>query len=162
MDKVDEVSNTGSQNSGIWLYYGDDNMAQFYKSGARECTLSLEFESSWGVLVRTSRTQWDSHKYGAPSGKNQLSYGVPLALSNTNAQDIILPGMTTTMYHSHFMTDWFADLNYGPAATCEQSAAFKSVCESADKWIRMGVDASVWTLSSTSTTTPIRTRTRHS
>ena len=140
MDKVDEVSNTGSQNSGIWLYYGDDNMAQFYKSGARECTLSLEFESSWGVLVRTSRTQWDSHKYGAPSGKNQLSYGVPLALSNTNAQDIILPGMTTTMYHSHFWTDWFADLNYGPAATCEQSAAFKSVCESADKWIRMGVD----------------------
>lgn len=72
MDKVDEVSNTGSQNSGIWLYYGDDNMAQFYKSGARECTLSLEFESSWGVLVRTSQTQWDSHKYGAPSGKNQL------------------------------------------------------------------------------------------
>lgn len=140
MDKVDEVSNTGSQNSGIWLYYGDDNMAQFYKSGAKECTLSLEFESSWGVLVRTSRTQWDSYKYGAPSGKNQLSYGVPLALSNTNAQDIILPGMTTTMYHSHFWTDWFADLNYGPAATCEQSAAFKSVCESADKWIRMGVD----------------------
>jgi len=140
MDKVDEVTNTGSQNSGIWLYYGDGSLAQFYKTDAKECTLSLEFESSWGVLVRTSQTQWDSHKYGAPSGKNQLSYGVPLALSNTNAQDIILPGMTTTMYHSHFWTDWFADLNYGPAATCEQSAAFKSVCEFADKWIRMGVD----------------------
>lgn len=140
MDKVDEVSNTGSQNSGIWLYYGDDNMAQFYKSGARECTLSLEFESSWGVLVRTSTTQWDSYKYGAPTGKNQLSYGTPLTLSNSNAQDILLPGMTTTMYHSHFWTDWFADLNYGPAATCEQSGAFKAVCESADKWITMGVD----------------------
>lgn len=140
MDKVDEVSNSGSQNSGIWLYYGDGSLAQFYKTGAKECSLSLEFESSWGVLVRTSTTQWDSYKYGAPSGKNQLSYGTPLTLSNSNAQDIILPGMTTTMYHSHFCTDWFADLNYGPAATCEQSAAFKSVCESADKWIRMGVD----------------------
>ena len=140
MDKVDEVANSGSQNSGIWLYYGDASMEQFYKTGAKECSLSLEFESSWGVLVRTSQTQWDSYKYGAPSGKNQLSYATPLTLSNSNAQDILLPGMTTTMYHSHFWTDWFADLNYGPAETCEQSGAFKSVCESADKWIRMGVD----------------------
>ena len=140
MDKVDEVTNSGSQNSGIWLYYGDASMEQFYKSGAKECSLSLEFESSWGVLVRTSQTQWDSYKYGAPSGKNQLSYGTPLALSNSNAQDILLPGMTTTMYHSHFWTPYFADLNYGPVETCEQSGAFKSVCESADKWIRMGVD----------------------
>ena len=140
MDKVDEVTNSGSQNSGIWLYYGDASMEQFYKTGTKECSLSLEFESSWGVLVRTSQTQWDSYKYGAPSGKNQLSYGTSLALSNSNAQDILLPGMTTTMYHSHFWTDWFADLNYGPVETCEQSGAFKSVCESADKWIRMGVD----------------------
>ena len=140
MDKVDDVTNSGSQNSGIWLYYGDASMEQFYKTGAKECSLSLEFESSWGVLVRTSQTQWDSYKYGAPSGKNQLSYGTPLTLSNSNAQDILLPGMTTTMYHSHFWTDWFADLNYGAVETCEQSGAFKSVCESADKWIRMGVD----------------------
>ena len=140
MDKVDEVTNSGSQNSGIWLYYGDASMEQFYKTGTKECSLSLEFESSWGVLVRTSQTQWDPYKYGAPSGKNQLSYGTSLALSNSNAQDILLPGMTTTMYHSHFWTDWFADLNYGPVETCEQSGAFKSVCESADKWIRMGVD----------------------
>ncbi|MDO4844286.1 MAG: alpha-amylase family glycosyl hydrolase, partial [Bacteroidales bacterium] len=126
--------------SGIWLYYGDGSLAQFYKTGAKECTLSLEFESSWGVLVRTSTTQWDSYKYGASSGKNQLSYGTSLSLTNSNAQDILLPGMTTTMYHSHFWTDWFADLNYGPAATCEQSGAFKAVCESADKWITMGVD----------------------
>ncbi len=140
MDKVDEVTNSGSQNSGIWLYYGDGAMEQFYKTGAKECTLSLEFESSWGVLVRTSQTQWDSYKYGAPTGGNQLSYGTPLSLTNSNAQDILLPGMTATMYHSHFWTAWFADLNYGPAATCEQSGAFKAVCESADKWIRMGVD----------------------
>ncbi len=140
MDKVDEVTNSGSQNSGIWLYYGDGAMEQFYKTGAKECTLSLEFESSWGVLVRTSQTQWDSYKYGAPTGGNQLSYGTPLSLTNSNAQDILLPGMTATMYHSHFWTAWFADLNYGSAATCEQSGAFKAVCESADKWIRMGVD----------------------
>ena len=140
IDKVDEVSNSGSRNSGIWLYYGDAKMEQFYKTGDKECSLSLEFESSWGVLVRTSETKWDSYKYGAPSGRNQLSFGTPLALSNSGAQDILLPGMTSTMYHSHFWTEWFADLNYGPAATCELSEPFKAVCESADKWIRMGVD----------------------
>lgn len=140
IDEVDEVSNSGSRNSGIWLYYGDAKMEQFYKTGDKECSLSLEFESSWGVLVRTSETKWDSYKYGAPAGRNQLAFGAPLALSNSGAQDILLPGMTSTMYHSHFWTDWFADLNYGPAATCELSEPFKAVCESADKWIRMGVD----------------------
>ena len=49
-------------------------------------------------------------------------------------------GVGATKYHSHFWTDWFADLNYGSAATCEQTGAFKAVCESADRWINMGVD----------------------
>lgn len=43
-------------------------------------------------------------------------------------------------FHSHFWTSWFADLNYGAASECENSAAFKAVTEAADKWIRMGVD----------------------
>lgn len=45
-----------------------------------------------------------------------------------------------TMYHSHFWTAAFADLNYGKAAEAEQSRAFKAVAEAADKWVRMGVD----------------------
>lgn len=138
-EKVDELSNSGTQNSGIWLYYGEGEMEQFYRNGSN-CTLSLKLSSSWGVLVRTSTTQWDSYKYGAPTGNNQLEWGVPLKLSNTDAQDILLPGMSYTMYHSHFWTNWFADLNYGPASSCENSPAFKAVCESADKWIGMGVD----------------------
>ena len=140
LDEVREISNSGTQNSGIWLYYGDGKMEQFYTSGGSVCTLSLELESSWGVLVRTSTTQWDSYKYGAPTGKNQLSWGQPLTLSNSDAQDILLPGMSTTMYHSHFWTSWFADLNYGAVETCETSPAFIAVCSAADKWIDMGVD----------------------
>ncbi len=46
----------------------------------------------------------------------------------------------TEYYHSHFWTDWFADLNYGPAVTCENSEAFKAVTAAADKWIGLGVD----------------------
>ncbi len=140
LDKVEEISNSGPRSSGIYLYYGDGLMEQFYTASDRKCTLALELESSWGVLVRTSTTQWDSYKYGAPSGSNRLSWGQPLTLSNTDAQDILLPEMTTTMYHSHFWTSWFADLNYGPVSTCETSPAFTAVCTAADKWIDMGVD----------------------
>ena len=137
--QTEEVSNSGSK-AGIWLYYGDGQMEEFRTAGSGQCTLSLELQTSWGVLVRTSQSQWDSYKYGAPTGKNQLEWGTPLKLSNSDSQDILLPGMSTTMYHSHMWTSYFADLNYGAASSCETSPAFKAVCESADKWIGMGVD----------------------
>lgn len=141
IEKVNAVSNTGSQNSGKYLYYGDGKTAQFYSSGGSTYTLSIELASSWGVLIRTSTTSWDGGtKWGAPAGKNQLVWGTPLKLSNSDAQDILLPGMETVYYHSHFWTSYFADLNYGPAATSETSGAFKAVTEAADKWINMGVD----------------------
>ena len=139
IEQVEEIANTGSQTSGIWLYYGDGKMAQFYTTGGSTCTLSLDISSSWGVLVRTSQTQWDSYKYGAPSSNHQLVWGQELTLSNTDAADILLPGMNSLMYHSHLWTDWFADFNYGPASTSETSPAFIDLAASADKWINMGV-----------------------
>ena len=139
VEQVDEVVNTGTRDSGIYLYYGDAVNEEFYSDGD-VCSLSLDFESSWGLLIRTSTTEWDSHKYGAPAGSNQLAWGEPLTLTNNNGSDILMPGARTTMYHSHFWTDWFADLNYGKAENCEQSATFAAVTEAADKWVKMGVD----------------------
>lgn len=139
IEQVDEISNSGSPTSGIWLYYGDGKMSQFYTTGGSVCTLSIDISSSWGVLVRTSQTQWDSYKYGAPSSNHQLEWGKELPLSNTDAADILLPGMDVLMYHSHFWTDWFADFNYGAASTSETSPAFQDLAASADKWINMGV-----------------------
>lgn len=139
--EVETVSNSGTQNSGKYLYYGNGNMEQFYSDGSSVYTLSLEIESSWGVLVRTSTTSWDGGtKYGAPSGKNQLSWDTPLTLSNSDAQDILLPGQKSLMYHSHFWTSAFADLNYGYASECASSGAFKAIVSSAEKWIDLGVD----------------------
>lgn len=140
VEKTESIENDGSADSGVWLYYGDGKLAQFYTSGENTCTLSLEMTSDWGVLVRTSTSEWGSHKYGAPSGHNHMVWNQPLQLSNSDSQDILLPDMSSTMYHSHFWTAWFADLNYGPASGCENSAPFKAMCESADKWIRLGVD----------------------
>ena len=139
IEQVDEISNSGSPTSGIWLYYGDGKMSQFYTTGGSVCTLSIDISSSWGVLVRTSQTQWDSYKYGAPSSNHQLEWGKELPLSNTDAADILLPGMDILMYHSHFWTDWFADFNYGPASTSDSSPAFQDLAASADKWINMDV-----------------------
>ncbi len=140
VEKTENIENEGSADSGVWLYYGDGKFAQFYTSDESTCTLSLEMTSDWGILVRTSTSEWGSHKYGAPSGHNHMVWGQPLQLSNSDSQDILLPDMSSTMYHSHFWTAWFADLNYGPASSCEESGPFKAVCESADKWIRLGVD----------------------
>lgn len=140
VEQVEETSNSGTQDSGIWLYYGDEQMQEFYSDG-NECSLSLEFDSDWGLLVRTSTTQWDNYKYGGASGNNHLEWGIPMTLtSGSNAQDILMPYMSSTMYHSHMWTSWFADLNYGSAADCENSPAFNSLCESAEKWIGLGVD----------------------
>lgn len=139
--QVDEIKNTGAQDSGIWLYYGDGQMAQFYS----DLSLSLEIESAWGVLVRTSTdSSWPlGTKYGGREGAGKLSWGVPLNIyansSSMDPKDILLPGMTPYYYHSMFGS-WMPDINYGPASSCEQSEPFKALCESADKWIGLGVD----------------------
>ena len=61
-------------------------------------------------------------------------------MSNRSADPANVQFSLPTMYHSHFWTAAFADLNYGKAAEAEQSGAFKAVAEAADKWVRMGVD----------------------
>lgn len=139
--QVDEIVNSGTQNSGKYLYYGSNQMAEFYSDGSEVYTLSIAFESSWGLLIRTSTTSWDAGtKWGGSSSQSALKWGQPLKLDSGEAKGILAPGAEAYMYHSHFATASFADLNYGPASSCEQSPAFQAVAKAADKWINMGVD----------------------
>lgn len=145
VEQVDVVENSGEADSGKYLYYGDPaDCVEFYSQGDDIYTLALEIYSPWGCLVRTSKTSWAAGtKYGARSGANTLEWGVPLTLSSNSGSDpadILLPGMKSIMYHSHFWTDWFVDLDYGAASDCENSPAFKAICRSAEKWIDMGID----------------------
>ena len=139
--KVDNITNTGAPNTGIYLYYGDGNMAQFYS----DLSLSLELESEWGVLVRTSTSDsWPvGTKYGAKEGAQKLAWGTKLNLypssSSFDPSDILLPGMSVSYYHSVFGS-YMPDINYGPASTCETSGPFKALTASADRWIEKGVD----------------------
>ncbi len=145
VERVETVENSGSPSSGKYLYFGDPaRCVEFYTAGDDLYTLALEFSSPWGCLVRTSQTSWAAGtKYGARSGSNRLAWGVPMTLqSNASADpaDVLMPGMTSVMYHSHFWTSWFADLNYGPADRCAESPAFRAICASTRKWIDMGID----------------------
>ncbi len=144
-EQVSEIINNGKRNTGIWLYYSDGKMAEFYSDGSATLSLSLELQSDWGVLVRTSRDDsWPTGtKYGGKTGSNLLSYGNPVTLypssSSFDPADILLPGMTQEYYLSVFGS-YMPDINYGAASSCENSAAFKELTLIADKWITMGVD----------------------
>lgn len=144
VDKVETISNTGDQNTGIWLYYGDGTMSQFWKKDGIY-SLSLELSSDWGVLVRTSTdSSWPvGTKYGGKTGANSLSYGnftgIYPSSSSFDPADLLLPGMSQDYYLSVFGS-YMPDINYGAADKCEESPTFKEVTEAADKWIKMGVD----------------------
>jgi glycosidase len=49
-----------------------------------------------------------------------------------------IPG-SADKYFAMF-SDWMPDLNYGPVATAESSAAFRAICEAGRFWLAKGVD----------------------
>lgn len=139
-EKVASIVNSGSPKSGKYLWYGDGEMLEFYSAGNDTYTLSLELETSWGVLVRTSTSEWGAKKFGATgASSNKLVWGVPLNLKSNSEYDILMPWMGNIWYQAVFDAT-MPDLNYGPASACEQSETFKDICAAADKWIQMGVD----------------------
>lgn len=135
-----DAENTDTSAGGKYLYYGDQQMARFYTEDDTHYHLTLDFDSDWGFLIRTSTTTWDGGtKFGAPNSQTILELGVPFTLTSASTAANIQFSLPT-MYHSHFWTAAFADLNYGKASEADASAAFKAVTEAADKWVGMGVD----------------------
>lgn len=142
-DKVDPDNTDTSVEK--YLYFGDVGSKRFYSAGNNKYTLNVDFSSSWGFLIRTSNdNSWPAGtKYGArDASKSTITFGVPFTLytsnDNNNVHDVKLPGATN--FHSHFWTNWFADLNYGSAATCETSAAFKDLAAIGKTWVDAGID----------------------
>ncbi|MDD2290263.1 MAG: alpha-amylase family glycosyl hydrolase [Bacteroidales bacterium] len=127
-----------------YLYFGDGILRQFNDKGGGQYELVTDYASAWGFLIRTSATQWNNKtKYGAQSKTAAtITYGKPFVLYTNDNPDVVydlqLPG--STMFHSHFWTNWFADLNYGAVETAEQSPAFKAIVEDARIWIDAGID----------------------
>ena len=125
----------------MFLWLGEPGKAvRMYRSATDIYEITLDVDSPWGVLVRTSDTSWDGGtKWGAPKGANVLSFGTPLPLSTTDAQDILF-GTPAEMKFQGAFGGWMPDLNYGKVADATASGPFTALAETADKWIGMGVD----------------------
>ena len=131
-------SDTSAQ---MFLWIGEPGkLFRLYRTAEKVYEITLDVDTPWGVLVRTSDTTWDGGtKWGAPSGKNVLTFGQPLELSNTDAQDILF-GAPADMKFQGAFGSWMPDLNFGPVSTAASSGPFMALAETADKWIGLGVD----------------------
>lgn len=135
-----DVDNTDT-NTNMYLYYGDGVCKRFYNKGNNKYELTVDINTTWGFLIRTSNTSWDGGtKYGASSSSDKLTLGTPLKLDNTTAANIVFNTMDTYYYHSHFWTGTFADINYGAVESCTESAPYKALVEAAKGWVDKGVD----------------------
>ncbi len=125
----------------MFLWLGEPGKAvRMYRSATDIYEITLDVDSPWGVLVRTSDTSWDGGtKWGAPKGANVLSFGTPLPLSTTDAQDILF-GTPAEMKFQGAFGGWMPDLNYGKVADAAASGPFTALAETADKWMGLGVD----------------------
>lgn len=124
-----------------YLYYGEDVCKKFYDRGNGMYELTVDFASAWGFLIRTSNTTWDGGtKYGAPSSSSKVKLGEPFMLDNKTAADILFESMDLWYYHSHFYTDWFADLNYGKVDEVSANPTYLAMVSAARGWVDKGVD----------------------
>lgn len=138
---IDAKNPDASTNGAKYLYYGNEICHKFYDKGNNIYELTVDFKSSWGFLIRTSTTTWgNGTKYGAASKSDKLKLGTPFTLNNSTAENILFESMNLWYYHSHFYTEWFADLNYGPVEKAASSPVYKEIANAAKGWIDRGVD----------------------
>lgn len=136
-----ESAQSSNSNAKIWIFAGNTNYGM-YETGTNTYEITLDVNSDWGFLVRTSTSSWDEeYKWG--SGGQQFTFGKEMYLSGGGSN--ITPGRA---YFGSFSGS-MPDLNYGPYNNCQESDAFKDLAASADKWIKLGVnglrlDAVMW------------------
>ena len=141
------VTTTGTYNNPErYLYWGNGTYSQFVDNGSNKYTLTLDYQSAWGCLVRTTKqdvwtgkTKWGFNKTG-----DKMVLGQPHTLYSDdnpdNVQTIIMPGGELYYYYTEFGTGMFVDFNYGKSTECASSDAFKAIMKGVEKWLKMGVD----------------------
>lgn len=114
---------------------------RMYDRGNGIYELTCAFDSDWGFLITSSETGW-ADKYGAEDGDVCIEFGVPFPLaartSSFDPHDVWF--RMPMMWHAVFKTDRYADFNYGPVGTAEESPAFQELLRSASHWIELGID----------------------
>lgn len=73
-----DADNTQGGADDKYLYFGNGTSKRFYARGGNSYELTLDFDSDWGFLVRTSTTSWAAGtKYGAPDNRTIIRFGNP-------------------------------------------------------------------------------------
>ena len=138
-----QVSNPAAS---LWLWVGSSGLVGLYEKSSGIYEITIDVNTDWGFLVRSSSTSWDNGTKWGGDGSS-ITFGKPFAINNTSPADITFGGQQI-WYFAAFDSS-MPDLNYGPYAEASQSAAFNDLAKSADKWINMGVnglrlDAVMW------------------
>lgn len=141
-DAAADADNPDASTSGAkYLYFGEEVCKKFYDKGNNIYELTLDFESQWGFLIRTSNTSWEGGtKWGAPSTSSRVTQGRAFALNSSTAADILFADMEVWKFHSNFSTEWMPDLNYGALSAFRESEPYKALVATAEGWIDRGVD----------------------
>lgn len=123
-----------------WLWIGSVGAVGLYETSTNIFEITLDVDTDWGFLVRTSTTSWDGGtKYGAPASSGPIKFGEAFKLTNSNPGDITFGGSKS--YYFASFSGSMPDLNYGKYTDCENSPAFKAIAATADRWIKeFGVD----------------------
>ena len=146
--QTSDAAQSSNSDSSVNWYIFDNNAMRMYKTSANIYEITLNVNNNWGVLVKSHATEWGSHKWGAPSGQQSVTFGTPMTLVNGDAANDIIFSTDVSWYFGSFDGS-MPDLNYGPYTSCSTSPAFVDLAASADKWIQMGIgglrlDAVMW------------------
>ena len=142
-----EAAQSSNGSATKWLYYGDGKLAGLYDKGSNIFEITIDFNSSWGFLVRTSTTSWDSGTKWGGNANRKITFGTPYSINSSPADDITFGGDAASYWASFDAS--MPDLYYGPYAQASESETFKDLAAAADKWIDAGVaglrlDAVIW------------------
>jgi len=144
-ESTEEVQSSNSSAS-KWLWIGSVGAVGLYETTTDIFEITIDVDTDWGFLVRTSTTSWDSgYKWGGDG--SAITLGTPYALNSSSAKDIVFSDESTYYFASFDQS--MPDINYGTYSSASSSSAFKAIAASADKWIKMGVnglrlDAVIW------------------
>lgn len=133
---LDYVLNHSSAKNTLW--YSNETVKTWF---TQACSSSTNPYRNYYIFSEDPKSDIAAGKIDmiATEGANGYDSGQWFKVSSGTGAPVHF-NSEQTYYHSHFWTDWFADLNYGKAVDASSSPAFKDLAKSADKWIGMGID----------------------
>lgn len=135
--ETSEAAQTPNADATLWLWIGSAGSVGLYPTASNIHEITIDVDTDWGFLVRSSITSWDNGTKWGGDGTS-ITFGEPYPLNSSPALDITFGG--AGIWYFATFGKYMPDLNYGPYDKVYESPAFKDLASSADRWINMGVN----------------------